>query len=415
MFNLDKLNEVYHTLSSNLLRTILTAFGVGWGVLMLMVMLGAGNGLENGVKSEFDGFAANAGFMWTRRTTMPYKGFKRGRGFEMNNADMKALESVEGVDVISPRNKIGGYRGANNVVRGDKTGAFGVNGDYPQINKIQTYRVMTKGRFINDDDVRERRKVAAIGERVYEILYEPGEDPIGTYIKINNINFMVVGVANTTRSGNDAEEDIQDIYIPMSTFQAAFNYGDVIGWFGYVANENYKPEEVQALIMDKLKSRHSIHPKDDNAFGKFTFQERFESMNNTFAGIKLISWVVGILTLIAGVIGISNIMLVIVKERTKELGVRRAIGATPYAVISQIILESVILTTLAGFLGLLLGVGLVEASDNFIKHQVFLNPTIDVRVAAIALSIIIVSGIFAGLLPAYRAVTIKPVDALRTK
>lgn len=415
MINLDKLNEVSHTLSSNLLRTILTAFGVGWGVLMLMVMLGAGNGLENGVKSEFDGFAANAGFMWTQRTTMPYKGFKRGRRFFFNNADMKALENVEGVEVISPRNQIGGYRGANNVVRGNKTGAFGVNGDYPQINKIQTYRVITEGRFINEADVEERRKVAVIGQRVYEILYEPNEEPIGTYIKINNISFMVIGIANTTRSGNDAEEDIQDVYIPMSTFQASFNFGTTIGYYGYVAKEGYKPDVVQANLMDELKKRRSVHPDDDRAFGKFTFQERFESMNNTFAGIKLISWVVGILTLIAGVIGISNIMLVIVKERTKELGVRRAIGATPYAVISQIILESVILTTLAGFLGLLLGIGLVEISDNFINHPVFLSPTIDVRVAAIALSIIIASGIFAGLLPAYRAVSIKPVDALRTK
>ncbi len=355
MFDADYWQEIYQTLSKNKFRTFLTAFGVSWGIFMLVVMLGAGKGLQNAVEGRFAGMAHNAFYIWTERTSFSYKGYPKGRNFNFNNDDIEALRtSIPEIELMGPRNQLGGYRGGNNVTKGSKTGAYNVNGDFPQYRYIQGIQI-EKGRFINDLDINDKRKIAVIGPRVYEVLFEPEDDPIGEYIHINGVYFMVVGQFDTRATGHQAERDAHTIFIPFTTFQNAFNYGNFVSWFAITAIPEVEAVVVEEKVLKLLAARHDIHPDDNRAFGHFNVGEKFKQVNGLFAGISFLSWFVGIFTLLAGVIGVSNIMLVIIKERTHELGIRRAIGATPNAIISQIVTESMVLTTLSGFGGLLLG------------------------------------------------------------
>lgn len=384
---------------------------------MLIVMMGAGNGLQNGVNSEFVGRATNSFFMWTQRTSLPYKGLRRGRGFSMRNEDYTAIvEQIPDAVRVAPRNQLGGYRGGNNVTRGDKSGAFSVMGDYPQVAKIEGV-IIEQGRFINMLDVADQRKVAVIGTRVREILFEADENPIGKSIEIQGVYFLVVGVFRTAQSGDRAERDTQRIYTPFSTFQKAFGYGNRIGWFAISSREGVPVAEVEDQVVDLLKRRHKISPNDDRAFGHFNLQEEYQKINGLFLGINILVWIVGIGTLAAGVIGVSNIMLVIVKERTKEIGVRRAIGATPWSIVSQILLEAIILTSVAGYIGVLLGVLSLEGVALILEQAgdtpMFKNPGVDLGLVLRALLILVVSGALAGIIPASRAISIAPVDALR--
>ncbi|MCB0763304.1 MAG: ABC transporter permease [Flavobacteriales bacterium] len=416
MFDRDLWGEIWNTLSRNKLRTFLTAFGVGWGIFMLVIMLGAGNGLANGAKKGFAGWATNSAFIWTQPTSIPYHGFSRGRRFYFNNDDIGAIiREIPEVEYLAPRNQLGGWQGGNNVVRNNKTGAFSVYGDMPVVMKIQSSAVDT-GRFLNDKDVADQRKVCVIGKRVREVLFEPHEDPIGEYIRINGVFFQVVGMHRSIRSSDNAEEDESTIYVPFTTFQNAFNYHNFVSWFSVTAREGTPVSEVEEGIKKLMARRHDVDPNDPMAFGSFNLEEQFDKMNQLLIGINLLSWIVGILTLLAGVIGISNIMLVIIKERTKEIGVRRAIGATPRIIRRQIVLESVSLTLLAGYTGLTLGVGLLELLILAgMEGDFFHRPEVDLRTALIALSVLIVSGLFAGLIPASRALRINAVDALRAE
>lgn len=420
MFEIERWREVFHVLGRNKIRTGLTAFGVFWGIFMLVIMQGAGNGLESGVHKMFGGFASNSCFIWPQKTDKPYKGFKIGRSFFLENADIDAIKkNVPEVDMIAPRAQLGGYMGGNNVIRGLKSGAFSVNGDFPEYRKIVSVD-LTKGRFINQFDIDEQRKIAVIGSRVCEVLYEKEENPLGTYIQINGVNFMVAGVFGTKRPGKEGERDAQTVYIPFTTFQHAFNFQNKLGWFAVTSPDNVPVTIAEEKILKILKKRHQIAPDDDHAFGHFNVAEEFGKVSSLFTGIKGLSWFVGVLTLFAGAIGVSNIMLVIVKERTREIGVRRAIGAQPLHIISQIMLESVFLTTLAGYLGLIIGIGLLELisfiMDKFqIQNMFFSNPFINIQTGLTALLILIFSGILAGFIPAYRAVSIKTVDALRSE
>jgi putative ABC transport system permease protein len=311
---------------------------------------------------------------------------------------------------------LGGYRGENNVTRGILTGSFSVFGDTPDYIKIEP-RPIVKGRFINWADLDELRKVCVIGERVYDELFEKGVEPIGKYIKISGVNFQVIGMYESAYSGERAEEDTKSIFVPFTTFQKAFNYGDVVGWMSITSRDDVPVSVMEEKIIQKLKTRHKIHPEDDRAFGHFNLEEEFKQMNGIFNGIKGLSWFVGILTLIAGIIGVSNIMLVIVKERTSEIGVRKALGATPWNIVSQVMLESLFLSAIAGFLGIILGVWLLELVSSFLEGQqgTFQNPGVEFRVVLAALIVLIISGAFAGLIPAVRAVRIKPIEALRTE
>ena len=416
MFDRDNWQEIYATIKKNKLRTFLTSLGVGWGIFMLVIMLGAGNGLKNGVMNDFKGTATNSFFMWTQKTTKPYKGMKPGRYYNFNNGDVIALNQLKELSVVSPQNQLGGWRGGNSVMRGLKTGNYEVGGVYPNIAKVSAVKI-TSGRFLNENDIREKRKVCVIGSRVREELFKAFENPLSQYIRINGVYFKVIGTTVPMSNGGEARQESQRIVVPFTTFQNAFNYGDVVGWLAISSAPSIAASQAQEKVMAIIKERHKIAPEDMQAIGSWNMEEQFNKMNGLFIGINMLVWFVGIGTLIAGVIGISNIMLIIVKERTKEIGVKRALGATPFSVTSQIILESVFLTSLAGYFGLVIGIFLLEAVNKAIGAEVpmFNNPTVDINVAIVSLSVLIVCGALAGLIPARRAVSVHPVEALRAE
>ena len=416
MFDRDNWQEIFATIKKNKLRTFLTSLGVGWGIFMLVIMLGAGNGLKNGVMNSFEGTATNSFFMWTQKTSKPYKGMKPGRNFNFNNADVVALSQMRELSAVSPQNQLGGWRGDNNVTRGLKTGNYEVGGVFPNIAQISAVKI-TSGRFLNENDIREKRKVCVIGSRVRDELFKKNENPLREYVRINGVYFQVVGITKPVSNGGEAREESQRIVVPFSTFQSAFNYGDVVGWFAISSASNIPASEAQKKVMAMIKERHKIAPDDKQAIGCWNMEEQYNKMNGLFAGINLLTWFVGIGTLLAGVIGISNIMLIVVKERTKEIGVKRALGATPFSVSSQLIVESIFLTSFAGYFGLAIGVGLLEIINKAIGTEVamFKNPTVDFNIAITALLVLIVSGGIAGLIPAKRAVSVAPVDALRAE
>jgi putative ABC transport system permease protein len=417
MFDRDRWQEIYITLSRNKLRTFLTAFGVFWGLFMLIIMLGSGNGLKNGVTAGFGDFATNSFFTWTWRTSMPYKGFPQGRRFNYNNSDIQAIrDNVPEADVVAPRVQLGNYGGSNNVTRGLNSGAFSVYGDYPEIFTIQSYRV-DEGRLLNLNDENEKRKVAVIGTRVRDELFAKGEDPLGESIEINGVYFTVIGVFKSTRSMDRGEEDATSVFIPFSTFQKTFNYQNIVGWFAITSKPDVPASVVEDKVIALLKERHSVHPDDPQAIGHFNLEKEYNQMMGLFLGIEILIWIVGTGTLLAGVIGVSNIMLIIIKERTSEIGIRRAIGAPPIDIVRQIVLESMVLTTIAGYLGLVIGVGILEGLSTALGEggMFFSNPTVDINVAVKALAVLVISGALAGLIPAYRALRIKPIEAVRTE
>lgn len=419
MFDIDRWQEILSALKKNKLRTLLTAFGVFWGIFMLIVMLGSGRGLKNGVTSDFGDFATNSCFMWTQRTSIPYKGFPRNRNFNFNNEDIKALrDNIPEIELLAPRLQGGGFRGDDNVVRGLKSGAFTINGDYPDWNRIDPVTI-TSGRFLNENDILGLRKVAVLGNKVVDILFKPGEVPLDQYIRINGVYFKVIGTFKPANSnvnfGGDKE---QTIFMPFTTLQKTYNYGNVVGWFAMTSKEGIQASVVEDKAIALLARRHSVSPLDKEALGHFNMENEYKKMVGLFAGINGLIWLVGIGTLLAGVIGISNIMLVIVKERTKEIGIRRALGARPSNIIGQIITESIFLTSVAGYFGLVVGVALLEGINYLLvnsggESSMFKRPEVDFNVAMIALFILVISGALAGLIPARRAVSIKPIDALR--
>ena len=418
MFEKDNWHEIYVVLSKNKIRTALTAFGVFWGIFMLLVMMGAGSGLQHGVMDNFSDRATNSMFLWTQRTTIPYKGFPQGRNFNFNNDDTRAiLSNIPEIKYIAPRGQLGGYRGGNNVIRGLKSGAFSVNGDTPDFFKINPFKII-QGRLINENDIQDLRKVAAIGKRVYDILFEPNEDPIGKAIQINGVYFIVVGVFDNLNSSNGDNEESQTILIPLSTLQRAFTWGNIVGWDAITSQENVPVSLIEDKVIKLLAERHSVSPNDKQAFGHWNMEKEFKKIQGLFSGITALIWIVGLGTLIAGVIGVSNIMLVTVKERTKEFGIKRALGATPYSIILQIIMESILLTSIAGILGLIFGVFTVEGINMLLQGNdggMFSNPEVDLDIALKTIGIMVIAGAFAGFLPANRAVRIRPIDALRAE
>ena len=421
MFSRDRWDEIIEALTANWFRTLLTAFGVLWGIFILVILLAAGKGLENGVKQGFGGIATNTMFMWTQNISKPYKGLPKGRRFNYQVSDVAALrEAVPELRFISPRNQLGGFGGNNNVVRGLNTGAFNVYGDYPEIIQQEPMDI-TSGRFINHSDIQEKRKVAVIGEGVKTALYERDEEIIGTYIKISGVNFMVIGTYKKKgNGGGNAEEAQKEIYVPFTAFSQAFNMGDRVGWMAITAKDGYSITNLKSEIFDIIKSRHTIHPEDDRAIGNFDLYEEFSKVNGLFIALKAVAYFVGVLVLLSGIIGISNIMLIVVKERTNEIGVRRALGATPWMIRGQILMESVFLTIVSGMAGIILATGVIwlvnlQLSGTDTSETMFANPSVNLGVVMVALSILIISGLLAGMIPAQHAIKVKPVDALRTE
>ena len=419
LFDSDRWREIFSTLRKNKLRTFFTAFGVFWGIFMLVIMMGSGSGLENAVGRDLGNMATNSVFIWTQRTSMPYKGFSRGRYYNFRNGDTEALRrKIPEIKYIAPRIQGRGGNGDNNVVRGERTGAFQIQGDYPDYNLIDPVGVK-EGRFINHLDISNNRKVCVIGKQVRNEMFALDEDPLGEYLRIQGVYFKVVGIFESLKPGQGEREN-QIIFLPFTTLQKTYNYGDIVGYYSITSQDDVPVSVVEEKAKTLLRQQHTIHPDDLQAVGSFNLENEFKKMNSLFAGIRGLIWIVGIGTLLAGVIGVSNIMLIIVKERTKEIGIQRAIGATPWNIISQIILESVFLTTLAGYIGLVIGVGVIELIDYALvsmgtESDMFYNPEINFKAAIQALEVLVVAGIFAGLIPAYRAVKMKPIDALRNE
>ncbi|MDT0647902.1 ABC transporter permease [Zunongwangia sp. F260] len=421
MFSRDKWSEIIEALSSNWFRTLLTAFGVLWGIFILVILLAAGRGLENGVKQGFGGIATNSMFMWTRTTSKSYKGMPKGRRYDFKLDDVTSLkQNIPQLRFVSPRNQLGGFGGANNVVRGLNAGAYNVYGDYPEIIQQEPMDI-TSGRFINYNDINSNRKVAVIGEGVKKGLYEIGEEVIGTYIKVSGVNFMVVGTYKKKgNGGGNAEEGQKEIFVPFTAFSQAFNMGETVGWMALTAEDGSSITNLKSKVFDLMKERHSLHPEEEQAIGNFDLYEEFSKVNGLFIALKGVAYFVGILVLLSGVIGISNIMLIVVKERTNEIGVRRALGATPWSIRGQILMESIFLTVISGMAGIAMATGIIvlvnlkmEGMDT--SEMMFANPSVDLGVIFTALTILIISGLLAGLIPAQNAIKIHPVDALRTE
>lgn len=418
MFDTDRWQEIYYVLSKNKLRTILTAFGVFWGMFMLVVLMGSGNGLRTGVLGSFGSFATNSFFMWASSTSMPYKGFQKGRRLNFTNADTELLKrKLESASVIAPKSQLGGYRSSNYVTRDKNSGStFGVSGDVPEIIKISPKKIV-EGRWINDADLEEKRKVAVIGARVYEVLFPDGENAIGEYINISGIYFMVIGIHDLEFSSGHNDRDLESIVTPLTTFQQAFNYGDRVGWFSIMAKPEYSASDVEQEARAILKQRMNVHPDDPRAIGGWNADKEFKKISGLFTAINILVWIVGIGTLLAGIIGVSNIMLVVVKERTQEIGIRKAIGATPFTIVSQIMLEALVLTSIAGYLGLSAGVWILDVVNTTIGAGggMFRNPEINLYTALIFLLIIIAAGGLAGIIPAQKAARVNPIIALRSE
>ena len=413
MFDLDRWQEIWLTITHNKLRSFLTAFGVFWGMFMLVVMVGAGVALQRGMSSQIEGFATNSCFVWEQQTSEPYKGFKKGRNWNLENSDIPLLiNKIPEIQYLAP--VLFGGGGTNNVTRNDKAGSYGVKGNYPSYNLIDESK-MVYGRYINDIDIVEMRKVCVIGERVYQVLFPKDEDPIGKSIQVNGIYFQVVGVARHTSDVNIGGNAEESVVLPFSTMQQAFNQGNKVHFMAVTAKPGIKVKVIEDKIHEVLKAKHNIAPNDKKAIGGFNIEDQFNMFLYLGIGIAVLIWVVGLGTLFAGAIGVSNIMLVTVRERTREIGIRRALGATPRNIIAQILSESIILTLIAGIAGLMVGVGLLSLVGMALSQgdQFFKDPQISFSVAIAAFFILLIIGTFAGFIPANRAMNIKPIEAIR--
>lgn len=417
MFNRDKWNEIIEVLTSNWGRTLLTAFGVFWGIFILILLLAAGKGLENGIRQDFGDIATNTMFMWTQTVSKSYQGMAKGRRFSYDLSDVRDIRNnVENLRFISPRNQIGGFNGGGNVIRGLNSGAFDVFGDYPEIIKQEPMNII-EGRFINYNDIETKRKVAIIGLGVKSSLYQNGEEVLGSYIKINGVNFMVIGIYTKKSGGGDNERQQKQIFVPFTAFSQAFNRGDKVGWMAITAENGTPITAIKQEIFDIVKKNHKIHPEDNRAVGHFDLFAQFNRVENLFMALKVIAYFVGILVLLSGVIGVSNIMLIVVKERTKEIGIRRAVGASPGKIRAQILTESVFLTIISGMAGIAFGALLIYGLNYVLSMtdpiDMFASPSVNLGVVITALVILILSGLLAGLIPAQNAIKLKPVDALK--
>ncbi len=417
MFDLDAWQEVWSTLRKNRLRAVLTACGVFWGMFMLMVLLGLGTGLERGVVRSLGGMAMHSVYVWSQRTSMPYKGLQPGRYVKFTNQDIAAIQRVAGVTYVAPRLQLGGWRDGQNITRGQKTGNFNVVGDVPEFPLVEPLS-LTHGRFFNTFDMSGERKVAVVGTLVTKELFLPSEDPVGQYIQVKGVNFLIVGEVKSMKFGDEGEKLSATVFIPFATFQSAFNQRDHVGWFTVGTDPAYPAAWVEDSIKAALAEKHRIHPSDNQAFGSFNAADKFEKIQGLFRGIRVFVWMVGALTLGAGMLGVSNILLITVKERTKEIGIRKALGATPGSIVRMVVKESVVLTMLAGYLGL---VGAVATLEGFgrvlakLPEAPVSSPEVDFKAALMAQCLLIAAGLIAAIMPARHAARVHPVEALRAE
>ena len=405
----DKWQEIISTISKNKLRTFLTGFSVAWGIFMLIILLGSGQGLKNGVEEQFADDATNSIWVYPRQTSLAYKGYKPGRRIEFTNTDItRTKNSFDQIDNISGRV----YVNAKNISYKNNYGSYSVRSVHPGHKQLEN-TIVTEGRYINQIDLDKFRKIAVIGKLISQDLFK-GEDPIGKYIDIDAIPFKVVGVFED----KGGESEMRTIYLPITTAQRIFKGGDKINQYMFTVGDASLKESIQ--IAGKLKKQlatiHHFNPEDKRAVWVNNNLEQYKKIMSLFTGINIFIWIVGIGTIIAGVVGVSNIMMIVVKERTKEIGIRKALGATPFSIIGLVLLESVVITSLAGYIGLAAGVGLLEMVSKYMPpSDFFQNPEANITVALMATGILIIAGAIAGFIPARKAASVQPVEALRTE
>ena len=402
----DTWQELRESLTKNKLRTVITMIGVWWGILLLIGLLGSAKGIENKFSVQFGDYATNSVFIWGQSTSKAFKGYQEGRRPRLKFSHLEKIKNqVKGIKFLLPRTSKDVQ-----VVRGVQYDNFGLSGDFPMLDKIQKKNLIS-GRFINQLDVDDSKKVAVISDDVYKQLFDIDEKAIGEFIKINEINYKVIGVFEQGDFDFGGE-----LHIPFTTFRDVYNQGDNIGWITVTGEDGYNIRQIENDVKLVLKNLTYVHPDDNRAFGSFNLGELFERFEGFLMGMQFLTWFVGIATLIAGVFAIGNILLITVKERTKEIGIRRAIGATPFEIKRQIVLESIFLTIIAGIFGIISGGWILIAMDSAFgsgPDSVLINASVPILVVFISVIILVVFGTLIGLIPANRATSIKPIDALR--
>ena len=416
-FDLDFWQELWLTITRNKTRSLMTCFGVFWGILMLVLLLGSGNGMKNAMFASINGFSTNSAFIFADRTSESYRGLNKGRQWSLRTRDVENVGKLDGVSSISPI--LWGAQGDKNVVHGQMAGSYTVKGVSSDYFDIET-QVLQYGRLLNRIDQDQKRKVCLIGTDVNRVLFK-GANPCGKYVRVNGIYYQVVGVTNQRAEGvNIGGRASETVFIPFTTMQQTSNQGDTIHFLCIGARPDVRMADLIEKVKAVIKQQNDIAPTDRQAVAVASLAEQFETFNNLFLGIDILIWIVGLGTLLAGVIGVSNIMMVTVRERTREIGVRRAIGAKPWDIISQIMSESLVLTALAGLLGLSAGVFVLDFMDKILMAQeaaggdaMLLHPGVSIQIACAATVVLLVSGLLAGLSPAWRAMQIKAIDAIR--
>ncbi|MCB0704654.1 MAG: ABC transporter permease [Saprospiraceae bacterium] len=413
MFDLDNWQEIFDTIRRHKLRTFLTALSVWWGIFMLVVLLGSGSGLRNSFEHNFRDDALNSIWVYRGQTSISYQGLPAGRYLQFSNDDYDMLRNeVEGIDKLTGRYYLTGEYVVNYQ---DKSLSFDVRTVHPDHLFLEN-TLMTEGRFINDKDIREIRKVCVLGDLIVEDLFEEGADPVGEYVQVKGVEYQVVGVF--TDEGGENER--RRIYLPITTAQRIDSGTERIHQLMFTVSDPTLEgsKKVEEQVRQHMASLHQFDPKDDQALYINNNLQEYQQFQTVFNMIDGFLWFVGIGSIIAGVIGVSNIMLIVVKERTREIGVRKALGATPRSIIGMILLESVFLTGMAGYIGLLSGFGVVYGINalmkaNDVELEFFYNPEVSFGAVIIALIILVVCGALAGLIPALQAAKVQPIEAMK--
>ncbi|MGQ1908901.1 ABC transporter permease [Marinifilum sp. RC60d5] len=415
MFDRDKWQEIFSTIRKNKTRTVLTGFSVATGIFMLIFLLGAGRGLRNGMISTFSQDATNSMQIYGGRTTKAYKGTPEGKRIQMVNADFLTLKkSIEKLDVISAMSYI---PGAETISYKNNFGNFNVSPVHDTYKEIKNFEIL-KGRFLNQNDLKEYRKVVAIQDEVKKVLF-PNETAINKLININDIKFKVIGVFHQ----KSFDDNSRDIYIPITVAQKIFNNNDYLQRISFTLNDLSVEEskDIERQITYKMAEQHQFSREDKNALWIQNNIENSKTFASLFSAIEMFVWVIGTFTIVLGVIGVFNIMMIVVRERTKEIGIRKAIGASPRSVVSLILMEAIFITAVSGYFGLIAGVGLLELINYFdLIYKIyppaaiyFLNPQVDLGIAVGATIVLVITGALAGFFPARKAASIRPIEALR--
>ena len=418
IFDKDTWQEIFGSIGQNKLRTVITIIGVLWGIFLYILLSGIAKGVDNGFEQRFERISSNSLFVWTQNTSIPYSGFKIDRKWNIKLNDVETLKmEIPEIKNIAPRIQKGnwGSQGAS-VTNGQRNGTYNIYGDYPILKVVSQKDIYDGGRFINHLDIKEERKVCVIGERTKKELFSDDINPIGKYININNIYFKVIGIHKFVDEGGGSFADDGDIHVPFSTFKRLYNTGDIVGFLLIAGFDDVDILKVERQVKNLLKKIHNVHPDDERAIGAFNLGALFTRIKNFANGMSFISLVIGVATIIAGVIGIGNILLISVKERTKEIGIRRAIGASPNHIRKQIILESVFLTVVAGIIGIILGafvLYVINIATQNLEDIPFTNATVPLNYIFAALLMMIGLGTLIGFVPAEKAISIRPIDALR--